>query len=117
MCHTNKTETVLGKQAGLIQKSVLVCFYLQLKAGGSHGLTVHVHCIVKADWWRGFDPRSRQSEGVLVLLLIKKKIRKTFYKCIVPMGFGKIGLVPGKTNCERVVLPNLQCMLSVSVFP
>ena len=45
----------------------------------------------------------------LYTLLIWREKKKTFYICIVAMGFshGKFGLPsPGKASCDRVALPN-----------
>ena len=44
----------------------------------------------------------------------------TFYNCIVPMGFlpWKIRVAfPGKSLLRQSHVPNLPCMLGVSVFP
>ena len=51
--------------------------------------------------------------------LVKKK-SYFFNNCIVPFGwlYGKFGLLSlGKASCCRALLPNLQCMLGVLVFP
>ena len=76
--------------------------------------TILLSCRLIYSSWDNLD------ETVLRISLKKKKNCFTFYNCIVSMGFLpweiRVGFL-GKTNCGRVMPPNLWCMLNVWVFP